>query len=237
MKMTRGKVPTSRAAVTSLSRAAQSAKACPVSDSTHRDPCCLSAIISGLALDGRPREALRLFKWFQTSALDPDEFTLSNALSLSANLSALDQGRRIQARVFKKNLPMDVAATNSLINLYFKCGSIADAEKVFDGMLLRDVYTWNNRNKTSSKTLPRFQKLYSRRKLLSKSSCSPRFIARALMQVSIEEGEGKAQELGVMFIKTSAKAGFNIKFTNLKYSRIEIDEVRFEWAECMLDYI
>ncbi|KAG6479265.1 hypothetical protein ZIOFF_062727 [Zingiber officinale] len=225
-----------------------------------------------------PLEALRLFKWFQTSALDPDKFTLSNALSLSANLSALDQGRQIQAFVFKKNLPMDVAATNSLINLYFKCGSIADAEKVFDGMLLRDVYTWNNRNKTSSKTLPRFQKLYSRRKLLSTSSCSPRFIARALMdtvgqerfrslipsyirdssvaviaydvanrqsflntlkwieevrtergsdviivlvgnktdlvdkrQVSIEEGEGKAQELGVMFIKTSAKAGFNIK--------------------------
>ncbi|KAG6524607.1 hypothetical protein ZIOFF_014541 [Zingiber officinale] len=26
-------------------------------------------------------------------------------------------------------------------------------------------------------------------------------------------------------------------FTNLKYSRVEIDEVRFEWAECMLDYI
>ncbi|KAG6493173.1 hypothetical protein ZIOFF_048150 [Zingiber officinale] len=27
------------------------------------------------------------------------------------------------------------------------------------------------------------------------------------------------------------------KFTNLKYSKVEIDEVRFEWAECMLDYI
>ncbi|KAG6495903.1 hypothetical protein ZIOFF_043734 [Zingiber officinale] len=27
------------------------------------------------------------------------------------------------------------------------------------------------------------------------------------------------------------------KFTNLEYSRVEIDEVRFEWAECMLDYI
>ncbi|KAG6492693.1 hypothetical protein ZIOFF_047658 [Zingiber officinale] len=167
MKTTRGK--------------AQSAKACPVSDATHRDPRCLSAIISGLTLDGRPLEALRLFKWFQTSALDPDEFTLSNALSLSANLSALDQGRQIQAFVFKKNLPMDVAATNSLINLYFKCGGIADAEKVFNGMLLRDVYTWNNRNKTSSKTLPRFQKLYSRRKLLSTSSCSPRFITRVIL--------------------------------------------------------
>ncbi|KAG6486128.1 hypothetical protein ZIOFF_054698 [Zingiber officinale] len=29
----------------------------------------------------------------------------------------------------------------------------------------------------------------------------------------------------------------NVVFTNLKYSRVEIDEVRFEWAKCMLDYI
>ncbi|KAG6529524.1 hypothetical protein ZIOFF_011729 [Zingiber officinale] len=30
---------------------------------------------------------------------------------------------------------------------------------------------------------------------------------------------------------------YKLKFTNLKYSRVEIDEVWFEWAECMLDYI
>ncbi|KAH7445626.1 hypothetical protein KP509_01G018400 [Ceratopteris richardii] len=30
-------------------------------------------------------------------------------------------------------------------------------------------------------------------------------------QVSIEEGDAKAKEFGVMFIETSAKAGFNIK--------------------------
>ncbi|KAG2576002.1 hypothetical protein PVAP13_7KG352801 [Panicum virgatum] len=30
-------------------------------------------------------------------------------------------------------------------------------------------------------------------------------------RVSIEEGEGKAKDLAVMFIETSAKAGFNIK--------------------------
>lgn len=32
-------------------------------------------------------------------------------------------------------------------------------------------------------------------------------------QVSIEEGDAKARELGVLFIETSAKAGFNIKVT------------------------
>lgn len=36
-------------------------------------------------------------------------------------------------------------------------------------------------------------------------------------QVSIEEGEGKAKDLGVMFIETSAKAGFNIKVCLGKY--------------------
>jgi len=30
-------------------------------------------------------------------------------------------------------------------------------------------------------------------------------------QVSLEEGESKAKELGVMFIETSAKAGHNVK--------------------------
>ncbi len=30
-------------------------------------------------------------------------------------------------------------------------------------------------------------------------------------QVSIEEGDAKAREYNVMFIETSAKAGFNIK--------------------------
>lgn len=34
-------------------------------------------------------------------------------------------------------------------------------------------------------------------------------------QVSIEEAEAKSRELNVMFIETSAKAGFNIKVANL----------------------
>lgn len=33
-------------------------------------------------------------------------------------------------------------------------------------------------------------------------------------QVSIEEGDGKARDSNVMFIETSAKAGFNIKVIN-----------------------
>ncbi|KAG6513998.1 hypothetical protein ZIOFF_024336 [Zingiber officinale] len=36
---------------------------------------------------------------------------------------------------------------------------------------------------------------------------------------------------------TAGLKSLTTSFTNLKYSRVEIDEVQFEWAECMLDYI
>lgn len=38
-------------------------------------------------------------------------------------------------------------------------------------------------------------------------------------QVSIEEGERKAKELNVMFIETSAKAGYNVKQVRVCLSR------------------
>lgn len=36
-------------------------------------------------------------------------------------------------------------------------------------------------------------------------------------QVSIEEGDTRAKELGILFIETSAKAGFNIKVNRARY--------------------
>ena len=37
------------------------------------------------------------------------------------------------------------------------------------------------------------------------------FVFHTFRQVSTEEGERKAKELNVMFIETSAKAGYNVK--------------------------
>ena len=37
------------------------------------------------------------------------------------------------------------------------------------------------------------------------------FGCHCFSQVSIEEGDAKAKDFGVMFIETSSKAGFNIK--------------------------
>jgi Ras-related protein Rab-6A len=47
-------------------------------------------------------------------------------------------------------------------------------------------------------------------------------------QVSVEEGEAKAREFGVLFIETSAKAGYNIKglFTKVASSLPSIQNAK-----------
>ncbi|PKA48744.1 Pentatricopeptide repeat-containing protein [Apostasia shenzhenica] len=83
-----------------------------------------------------------VFQLFQANGVDPDEFSISKALTVAANFGAMPEGRKLHALIVKRNLPMDVAATNSLINFYCKCGSIVDARNVFDEMPERDVFSW-----------------------------------------------------------------------------------------------
>jgi GTPase SAR1 family protein len=47
-------------------------------------------------------------------------------------------------------------------------------------------------------------------------------------QVSMEEGERKAQELNVMFIETSAKAGYNVKQVSTLKTRKQWQKKQFE---------
>ncbi|WOL19994.1 hypothetical protein Cni_G28796 [Canna indica] len=132
------------AMITSLCHIGQSAKADQIFDAAkaYQNSYWLRAMIADYVLHGRDREGLRLFKWFQTMNLNPDEFMLSNILSMSASLNALKEGRQVHAFIVKKNVAMDVAVSNSLINLYIKCDSMNDAETVFDTMPVRDVFTW-----------------------------------------------------------------------------------------------
>ena len=46
-------------------------------------------------------------------------------------------------------------------------------------------------------------------------------------QVSTEEGERKAKELNVMFIETSAKAGYNVKQVQFSFCRYLISIMHF----------
>ncbi|XP_055813211.1 pentatricopeptide repeat-containing protein At3g63370, chloroplastic [Solanum dulcamara] len=72
-------------------------------------------------------------------------FSLSNLIEICASEKALLQGQQIHAHVLKLGLSCDdsVFLNTKIVLMYGKCGSIGDAQKVFDRMIERTIFTWN----------------------------------------------------------------------------------------------
>eukprot|EP01018_Ginkgo_biloba_P001634 Gb_19896 [translate_table: standard] len=56
--------------------------------------------------------------------------------------SALPDGKLVHAHITEKGLMRDRFLGNTLMNMYSKCGTLADARKVFDQMPERNVFSW-----------------------------------------------------------------------------------------------
>ncbi|CAN4093679.1 unnamed protein product [Withania somnifera] len=71
--------------------------------------------------------------------------TYSLLLEICASEKALLQGQQIHAHVLKLSLLCDdsVFLNTKIVFMYGKCGSLGDAEKVFDKMTERSIFTWN----------------------------------------------------------------------------------------------
>lgn len=101
-----------------------------------------NSMISGLAQQWQFKEALNVFRKMQSQGVDPDNFTLVGVLNSCANLGVLELGKWVHAYVDKNCVKADGILGNSLIDMYAKCGSIDKAVRVFEGMKLRDIYTY-----------------------------------------------------------------------------------------------
>ncbi|XP_031396809.1 pentatricopeptide repeat-containing protein At1g08070, chloroplastic-like [Punica granatum] len=101
-----------------------------------------NSVILGLAQQGNFKEALRVFKEMQRVGVRPDDVTLVGVLNSCANLGLLDSGKWVHAYIDKHDIRADGFIGNALIDMYSKCGSIGQALNVFQGMKLRDVYSY-----------------------------------------------------------------------------------------------
>lgn len=103
-----------------------------------------NSVINGFALNGRPNEALTLFREMSLEGVEPDGFTLVSLLTACAELGALALGRRAHVYMFKVGLNENLHAANALLDLYAKCGKIREANKVFDEMEEKSVVSWTS---------------------------------------------------------------------------------------------
>ncbi|KAK9289043.1 hypothetical protein L1049_017514 [Liquidambar formosana] len=91
-----------------------------------------------------PVDHLRMFfngKWEQKHV--DFELQLVSALKSCSSLLAISQGQQIHCLLFKSGLNSNIFVQNSLINMYAKCGYIADAQSMFDSSPVLDSVSCN----------------------------------------------------------------------------------------------
>lgn len=110
----------------------------------ERDIIAWNTVINGFALNGKPIEALTLYKEMGLEGVEPDGFTVVSLLSACAELDALALGRRVHTYIVKVGLNENMHVNNALLDLYAKCGNIMEAQKVFGEMEERNVVSWTS---------------------------------------------------------------------------------------------
>uniref|UniRef100_A0A0D9WUT4 DYW domain-containing protein n=1 Tax=Leersia perrieri TaxID=77586 RepID=A0A0D9WUT4_9ORYZ len=109
-----------------------------------KDFICWNAMIDGYAQHGRPNEALRLFRRMLRSGVDPDEVTVVLVLSAVAQLGTVESGKWLHSYVKNsRRVRLNVRVGTALVDMYCKCGSLEDAESVFDSIDNKDIVVWN----------------------------------------------------------------------------------------------
>ncbi|KXG19489.1 pentatricopeptide repeat-containing protein At4g30700 [Sorghum bicolor] len=102
-----------------------------------------NAMISGYAQNGLTEMAVELFQLMQELNVQPNPTTISSTLSACAQLGALSLGTWVHRIIAKENLELNVYVMTALIDMYAKCGSIAEARSIFDRMDNKNVVSWN----------------------------------------------------------------------------------------------
>ncbi|XP_042503524.1 pentatricopeptide repeat-containing protein ELI1, chloroplastic [Macadamia integrifolia] len=108
-----------------------------------RDIVCWNVMIDGYTQHGRPNETLGLFRQMMSSNVKPDEVTILSVLSACGQLGALELGRWLHSYIKNNGIPFSVSVRSALVDMYCKCGSLEDAQLVFDRIINKDVVAWN----------------------------------------------------------------------------------------------
>ncbi|CAN6294808.1 unnamed protein product [Urochloa humidicola] len=113
-------------------------------DLPARDLVSWNTLITGYMQNGLFNEAIKTYNHMQKhEGLKPVQGTFVSVLPAFSNLGALQQGMRMHALSIKTGLNPDVYVSTCLIDLYAKCGKLAEAMLLFEQMPRRSTGTWN----------------------------------------------------------------------------------------------
>ncbi|KAM3199253.1 hypothetical protein P3L10_031613 [Capsicum annuum] len=114
-----------------------------VFDMSLRDEVSYNILIVGYSQTSRCSKSLELFSEMVLNGMKHDTVSFVGVLSACATISAIKQGKKIHAFAVRRLFHEHLFVSNSLLDLYTKCGRIDLSRKVFDRIEKRDVASWN----------------------------------------------------------------------------------------------
>nr|DAD23333.1 TPA_asm: hypothetical protein HUJ06_024796 [Nelumbo nucifera] len=111
----------------------------------HPNPFLWTALIRGYSLHGLFSESIVLYKCMRREGTGPVSFTFSALFKACTAALDVNSGRQIHCQTisiggFESNLYV----SNTLIDMYVKCGYPECGHRVFDEMPVRDVISWTS---------------------------------------------------------------------------------------------
>ncbi|KAI3700494.1 hypothetical protein L2E82_45124 [Cichorium intybus] len=88
-------------------------------------------------------DGFQIYNLMIRNGVSPDDHTFPFVLKVCSDYHEVWKGREVHGLVCKLGFDSDLFVGNTLLRFYGECGSVNDAEKVFDEMLERDVVSWN----------------------------------------------------------------------------------------------
>ncbi|XP_059294365.1 pentatricopeptide repeat-containing protein At3g26782, mitochondrial [Lycium ferocissimum] len=103
-----------------------------------------NSIIADLARSGDSVEALRAFYSMRKLSLKPNRSTFPCAVKSCSSLSDLTSGKQTHQQALIFGYDTDLFVSSALIDMYSKCGQLADARKLFDQIPQKNVVSWTS---------------------------------------------------------------------------------------------
>eukprot|EP00250_Pteridium_aquilinum_P019233 c24358_g2_i1 orf=414-2213(+) len=103
-----------------------------------------NALILGYIECGNPQHVFHLYRKMQANGVQPTTYTFVALLKACSLLKDLDRGRQLRDEIVNRGLQRDIFVGNALVDVFGKCGSVREAEEVFDKLLVRDVVSWSS---------------------------------------------------------------------------------------------
>ncbi|KAG6475159.1 pentatricopeptide repeat-containing protein At4g33990-like [Zingiber officinale] len=109
-----------------------------------RDVISWNTLITGYSQNGLANEAIEIFKYMQIhEGIMPIQGTLASVLPACAHVGALQEGVKIHSYALRIGLLSDIFVSTCLIDMYAKCGRLAEAMVLFEQVSSRFTGPWN----------------------------------------------------------------------------------------------